>query len=179
MKNIDLGKTALFIDGANIYASLKTLHTQMDYRKLLECFDRQANILRAFYYSALLPNPNNEFDGLRPLLDYLAYNGYHVVTKMAKKYRNLDGLEHIKGNMDIELAVDMMELAPFIETAVLFSGDGDFRYLLEAVQKRGVRVVVVSTIQTRPVMIADVLRRQADLFIDLMDLSEAMKIDTV
>jgi NYN domain len=69
--------------------------------------------------------------------------------------------------MDIELAVDAMELAKHVDQIVLFSGDGDFRSLVEAVQRRGVLVTVVSTISSHPPMIADELRRQADVFIDL------------
>jgi uncharacterized LabA/DUF88 family protein len=72
--------------------------------------------------------------------------------------------------MDIELAVDVMGLCDTLDHIVLFSGDGDFRSLVEAVQARGRRVSVVSTLATRPPMVADDLRRQADQFIDIMDL---------
>jgi uncharacterized LabA/DUF88 family protein len=76
----------------------------------------------------------------------------------------------VKGNMDIELAVDAMELARHIDQMILFSGDGDFRSLVEAVQRRGVRVTVISTIAIQPPMIADELRRQTDVFTDLVEL---------
>src|SRR3546814_16450535 len=71
--------------------------------------------------------------------------------------------------MDIELAVDVMEMLEYLDHVVLFSGDGDFRRLVEAVQRRGRRVTVVSTLRSQPPMIADELRRQADSFIDLAD----------
>jgi uncharacterized LabA/DUF88 family protein len=79
--------------------------------------------------------------------------------------------------MDIKLAVDAMELAEHIDQMILFSGDGDFRPLVEAVQRRGVRVTVVSTIASHPPMIADELRRQADAFIDLVDLKPKLSRD--
>jgi uncharacterized LabA/DUF88 family protein len=104
------------------------------------------------------------------LIDWLDYNGYAVVTKPAKEFVDSLGRRKVKGNMDIELAVDAMEMAGTIDHIVLFSGDGDFRSLVEAVQRRGVRVSVVSTITTQPPMVADELRRQADEFIDLVQL---------
>src|SRR5205085_5403960 len=79
-------------------------------------------------------------------------------------------LRNVKGNMDIELAIDAMELADHIDHMVLFSGDGDFRSLVEAMQRKGVRVSVASTISTQPPMVADELRRQADEFVDLTTL---------
>ncbi len=72
--------------------------------------------------------------------------------------------------MDIELAVNAMEMADHLDLMVLFSGDGDFRSLVESIQRKGVRVAVVSTISTQPPMVADELRRQADEFIDLTQL---------
>src|ERR687892_1614928 len=80
--------------------------------------------------------------------------------------------------MHIELAVDAMELAGNIDHMVLFSGDGDFRSLVEAVQRRGVRVTVVSTISSQPPMIADELRRQADVFTDLAELRSKLGRDS-
>ena len=73
--------------------------------------------------------------------------------------------------MDIEIAIDMMEMAKKVDHIVLFSGDGDFRRLIEAVQREGVRVSVVSTMRTSPPMVADELRRQTDAFIELQDLA--------
>lgn len=81
--------------------------------------------------------------------------------------------------MNIELTVDAMELAEHIDEMVLFSGDGDFRSLVEAVQRRGVRVTVVSTIACQPAMIADELRRQADDFLDLRHLESRIGRGTV
>jgi uncharacterized LabA/DUF88 family protein len=161
-------KIAVFIDGANLYATAKSLGFDIDYRKLLKEFQSRGALLRAFYYTALVED--QEYSSIRPLVDWLDYNGYTVVTKPAREYTDAMGRRKIKGNMDIELAVDAMELAPNIDQMVLFSGDGDFRSVVEAVQRKGVRVSVVSTIATQPPMIADDLRRQADEFIDLMSL---------
>lgn len=162
-------KTALFIDGANLYATTKSLGFDIDYKRLLKEFQSRGNLLRAFYYTALIED--QEYSSIRPLLDWLDYNGYTVVTKPAKEFTDAMGRRKVKGNMDIELAVDVMELSDHIDHVVLFSGDGDFRPLVESVQRKGIRVTVVSTISSQPPMIADELRRQADVFVDLQDLA--------
>ena len=161
-------KIALFIDGANLYATAKSLGFDIDYKRLLREFQSRGYLVRAFYYTAVIED--QEYSSIRPLIDWLDYNGYTVVTKATKEFVDQTGRRKVKGNMDIELAVDAMEIAPFVDQMVLFSGDGDFRSLVEAVQRRGVRVIVVSTISTQPPMVADELRRQADQFVDIMEL---------
>lgn len=161
-------KTALFIDGANLFATARDLGFTIDFKKLLHEFKARGNLLRAYYFTALLED--EEFSSLRPLVDWLDYNGYMVVTKSAKEFVDQGGRRKVKGNIDVELAVEAMEMAPYIDHLVLFSGDGDFRPLVEAIQRRGIRVTVVSSTATRPPMVADELRRQADVFIDLADL---------
>ena len=160
-------RIALFIDGANLYATGKTLGFDIDYKRLLKEFQSRGTLLRAFYYTAIIED--QEYSSIRPLIDWLDYNGYTVVTKATKEFVDASGRRKVKGNMDIELAVDAMELAEHIDQMVLFSGDGDFRSLVEAMQRRGVRVTVISTISSQPPMIADELRRQADVFTDLME----------
>ena len=162
-------RVALFIDGANLYSASRNLGFDVDYRSLLEFFRRKSNVLRAYYYSALVDT--EEYSPLKPLTDWLAYNGYNLVTKTAREFTDATARRRIKGNMDVELAVDMLELAPRIDHAVLFSGDSDFRRLVEAVQRQGVRVSVVSSIRTSPPMVADELRRQADQFLELADIA--------
>jgi uncharacterized LabA/DUF88 family protein len=161
-------RLALFIDGANLFAAGKSLGFDIDYKLLRQEFMRRGKLVRAFYYTALLES--EEYSPIRPLVDWLQYNGYTMVTKPAKEFVDSQGRRKIKGNMDIEIAVDMMEMAPQVDHIVLFSGDGDFRRLIEAVQRKGVRVTVVSTVLSSPPMVADELRRQADLFLDLSDL---------
>src|SRR6202161_2804162 len=161
-------RTALFIDGANLYATAKALGFDIDYKRLLKEFQCQGTLVRAFYYTAVIED--QEFSSVRPLLDWLDYNGFTVVTKPTKEFIDANGHRKVKGNMDIELTVNAMELADHVDQIVLFSGDGDFRSLVEAVQRRGVRVTVVSTISSQPPVIADELRRQADEFTDLTDL---------
>jgi uncharacterized LabA/DUF88 family protein len=159
---------ALFIDGANLHATARTLGFDIDYKRLLKEFEGHGTLLRAFYYTAVLED--QEYSSLRPLTDWLSYNGYTVVTKPVKEFIDAGGRRKVKGSMDVELAVDAMELADQVDQMVLFSGDGSFRPLVAAVQRRGVRVTVVSTIASQPPMIADELRRQADAFTDLMEL---------
>ena len=162
-------RIALFIDGANLYAAARALAFDIDYKRLLEVFGTKGRLIRAFYYTALIED--QEYSPLRPLVDWLDYNGYTMVTMPTKEYTDATGRRKVKGNMDIELAIDVMEMAQSLDHIVLFSGDGDFRRLVEAVQRKGVRVSVVSTIRSSPPMIADELRRQADVFIELQDLA--------
>jgi uncharacterized LabA/DUF88 family protein len=168
-------RIALFIDGPNFYATAKTLGFDIDYKRLLTEFQSRGTLLRAFYYTAIIED--QEYSSIRPLIDWLDYNGYTVVTKATKEFIDANGRRKVKGNMDIELAVDAMELAEHIDEMVLFSGDGDFRSLVEAVQRRGVHVTVVSTIASHPPMIADELRRQADVFADLVELQSKLGRD--
>jgi uncharacterized LabA/DUF88 family protein len=161
-------RIALFIDGANLYATAKALGFDIDYSRLLRDFQNQGTVVRAFYYTAIIED--QEYSSIRPLIDWLNYNGYTVVTKATKEFIDASGRRKMKGSMDIELAVNVIELTEHIDEMVLFSGDGDFRSLVAAVQRRGVRVTVVSTITSQPPMIADDLRRQADAFIELREL---------
>ena len=162
-------RIALFIDGANLYAAARALQFDIDYKRLLELFGAKGRLIRAFYYTALIED--QDYSPIRPLVDWLDYNGYTMVTKPAKEYTDASGRRKVKGNMDIELAIDVMEMAQHVDHIVLFSGDGDFRRLVEAVQRKGVRVSVVSTTRSVPPMIADELRRQADTFIELQELA--------
>jgi uncharacterized LabA/DUF88 family protein len=162
-------RVALFIDGANLYSASRNLGFDVDYRNLLEYFRKQTHVIRAYYYSAVLET--EDYSPLKPLTDWLAYNGYTLVTKPAKEFTDASGRRRVKGSMDIEVAVDMLELSPRIDHAVLFSGDSDFRRLVEAMQRKGVRVSVVSSIRTSPPMVADELRRQADQFLELADIA--------
>lgn len=161
-------RVALFIDGANLYAAARALGFDIDYRRLLQVFQKKGRLIRAFYYTAVIED--QEYSPIRPLVDWLDYNGYTMVTKPTKEYTDPSGRRKIKGNMDIELAIDVMEMAQYLDHIVLFSGDGDFRRMVDAVQRKGVRVTVVSTVRSQPPMIADELRRQADTFIELTDL---------
>jgi len=161
-------RIALFIDGSNLYAAARALNFDIDYKRLLEVFASKGHLIRAFYYTALIED--HEYSPIRPLIDWLDYNGYAMVTKPTKEFTDASGRRKIKGNMDIELAIDVMEMAEHLDHVVLFSGDGDFRRLVDAVQRRGVRVTVVSTIRSQPPMVADELRRQADNFVELQEL---------
>ena len=163
-------RIALFIDGANLYATAKSLGFDIDYKRLLGVFRQKGHLVRALYYTALAED--QEYSSIRPLIDWLDYNGYSMVTKPTKEFTDATGRRKIKGNMDIELAVDVMKLAPNLDHIVIFTGDGDFRALAAAAQEMGKRVSVVSTLQTQPPMVADELRRQADQFIELANMEQ-------
>lgn len=168
-------RTALFIDGANLYAAARALGFDIDFRRFLKEFSGQSRLIRAYYYTAI--SEDQEYSPMRPLVDWLDYNGFTIVTKPLKEFTDPLGRRKVKGNMDMELAIDMMEMADKLDHIVLASGDGDFRRLVEAVQRKGVRVTVVSTLKTQPPMVADDLRRQADNFIELADISQKVGRD--
>ena len=157
-------KIALFIDGANLYATSKSLGFDIDFKRLLQEYESRGTLLRALYYTAIFED--QEYSAIRPLIDWLDYNGYTVVSKPAKEFDDGEGRRKVKRSMSIELVVDALELSNHIDHIVLFSGDGHFRSLVKAVQRRGVHVTVVSTLS----MIDDELRRQADVFTDLVEL---------
>ena len=165
-------RLGLFIDGSNLYAAARALGFDIDYKKLLDVFRKNSQLIRAFYYTALIED--QEYSPIRPLVDWLDYNGYTMVTKPTKEFTDATGRRKLKGNMDIELAIDVMEMAEHLDHVVLFSGDGDFRRLVDAVQRKGVRVTVVSTVRSNPPMVADELRRQADTIMELQDLAPSI-----
>ena len=163
-------RIAIFVDGANFHSTTKSLDFDIDYKRLLELFKEKGRMVGARYYTALLEN--DDYSPIRPLIDWLNYNGYQVITKPAKSYTDRDGRSRIKGNMDIEIALDMVELAENVDHILLCSGDGDFRPAIEVCQRKGTRVTVISSMKTKPPMLADELRRQANDFIELYDLEK-------
>ena len=168
--NIKKTKRLRYLLTERIFTLLRALGFDIDYKRLLELFRERGRFVRALYYTALVED--QEYSPIRPLVDWLDYNGFTMVTKPTKEFTDSLGRRKIKGDMDIELAIDMLEMAPHLDHVILFSGDGDFRRLVEVVQRKGVRVSVVSTVKSNPPMIADELRRQADDFIELQDLAK-------
>lgn len=161
-------KVVVFIDGANLYATSKAIGIDIDYRSLLADLRKKCRFIRAYYFTAYLDD--QEYSSIRPLIDWLDYNGYNMITKPAKEFTDATGRRKIKGNMDIEIAVEALELAPHFDHMILFSGDGDFTCLIKALQRQGKKITVVSTLSTPTPMVADELRRQADFFEDVVDL---------
>jgi uncharacterized LabA/DUF88 family protein len=166
-------KLAIFIDGANLYGAARALEFDIDYKRLLAWAAKQGKLTRAYYYTALVED--NEFSPLRPLVDWLDYNGYTMVTKTAREYTDSVGRRKVKGNIEVELTCDVLEIADKVDHIMLFTGDGDYKRLVEAVQRKGVRISIISTVETHPPMVADELRRQSDHFIDLSDLRAEIK----
>jgi uncharacterized LabA/DUF88 family protein len=162
-------RVVVLIDGANLYSAAKALAFDMDYRKLLDEFRQHGRLIRASYFTALVED--QDFSPIRPLVDWLDYNGYSLVTKPAKEYTDATGRRRFKGDMDVEIAIDLLLAADYADHAFLFSGDADFLPAIEAAQRKGMRVSVVSTIKSSPPMAADDLRRTADNFVDLTDLA--------
>ena len=165
-------RIGLFIDGSNLYAAARALGFDIDYKRVLDVFATKGHLIRAFYYTALVED--QEYSPIRPLVDWLDYNGYTMVTKITREFTDAQGRKRYKGSTDVELVVDMMTLADRLDHLVLFSGNGDFRRVVEAIQAKGVRVSIVSTVKSSPPMASDDLRRQADSFIDLADLENVI-----
>ena len=163
-------RLAIFVDGANFYSTGKTLDFDIDYKKMLEFFKKKGRLVNARYYTAIIED--EEYSPIRPLLDWLNYNGYQVITKLAKSYTDRDGRSRTKGNMDIELALDMVEMSEYVDHIILCSGDGDFTAAVDACQRKGTRVSVLSSMRTTPPMLADELRRQANDIIELSDMEK-------
>ena len=167
-------RTAFFIDGANLYKAARNLGFDIDYKNLLAKTQAACQLVRASYYTAIQEDRDQDYSPLRPLVDWLDYNGYTMVTKTTREFTDQQGRKRFKGSTDIELVVDMMLLAERLDHIVLFSGNGDFRRCIEALQSRGVRVTAVSTVKSNPPMASDELRRQADSFVDLADLEKVI-----
>ena len=113
-------KLALFIDGVNTHAAARTLGFDIDYKRLLTEFQSRGTLVRAFYYTVIVED--QEFSALRPLIDWLDYNGFTVITKPAKEFDDGEGRRRLKRNISVELAIDTMELADFLDQIVLFAG---------------------------------------------------------
>ena len=167
-------KTAVFIDGANLYKTAKTLGFDIDYRSLLSRLKRETRLVRALYYTAMQEDKDADYSPLRPLVDWLDYNGFTMVTKTAREFVGQDGRKRYRGSTDIELAVDMVLMAPKLDCIVLFTGNGDFKHAIARAQEQGCRVVCVSTMKSQPPLASDEIRRQADQFIDLTDLEDVI-----
>jgi uncharacterized LabA/DUF88 family protein len=163
-------RVALFIDGNNLYVTAKSLGIEIDFKRVRSFFSQKAHLVRALYYTAV--SDDSEYTPVRPLLDWLDYNGFTLVTKPTKEFVDGEGRRKIKSNMDVELAVDAMQLAKSLDHIVIFSGDGDLSYLVTALQRMGKRVSIVSTLKSDPPMVSDELRREADCFVDILDLQQ-------
>src|SRR6266566_1791882 len=159
-------RIAIFVDGSNLSASSRAAGFRIDFAKVLKHWQNEGQVQDASYFTAL--PPKDVPSPLRTLTDWLQYNGWFLITKEVKDHLGADGIFKIKGNMDVEIAVKAMSLSDRITDLVLFSGDGDFRYLIEALQHKGICVTVVSHFSRGDdCQISDDLRRQANVFLDL------------
>ena len=163
-------KLALFIDGQSLHFTAKGLGFNIDFKKFLAEFQTRGVLVRAYYYTIIA----EEFQTTRPLIDWLDYNGFTVHTNSVKELDDGEGRRKFKRNIGIQLAVDAFEIAKHVDHIVLFSGDGDFRRLVKAIQSLGPRVTVVSSMRTKRAIVADELRRQADTFVELDDLKPSI-----
>jgi uncharacterized LabA/DUF88 family protein len=161
-------RLAVFIDGLSLHHSARALGFEIDYRRLLSYVNQNNTLLRAYYYMTIFEDRDHQTT--RPLLDWLEYNGFTVRTKPVKEFDDGEGRRKSKRNIAVNLAIDALSVACHIDRLMLFSGDGDFRRLIEVMQRRGVHTTIISTVRTAPPMLADELRRQADDVLELDDL---------
>ena len=165
-------RLALFIDGTSLHSASRSLEFEIDYKLLRQEFMRRGRLARVHYYTCV--NESDEYTPVKPLVDWLSYNGFAVLSKPVREYTDAMGRKKIKGSIGIELATDAMSMAGHVDHIVIFSGDGDYCCLVQALQRAGVRVTVVSTQKSQPPMVSDELRRQADNFIDICDLRDVI-----
>jgi uncharacterized LabA/DUF88 family protein len=159
-----LGKNvAVFVDVANIFYAAKAAGVDIDYVTLLKSAGAGRDMVRAYAYTGLDPENENQ----RNFHDFLRRHGYKVVSKDIRKY----GDGKVKANLDIELVVDMMKTARNLDIAIVVSGDGDFAPAIRAVQEMGVRVEVISFRGNTSSDLIDV----ADLFTDITQLARVEK----
>lgn len=156
--------TALVVDGANTYEASKAVGYMIDYAKVLSFFKPQ----QAIYLTALPEKDRNNPNPIFKMIDFINFNGFTIESKPMKIING--AIVKREGNMDVEIALAMVEASNWANHIVLFSGDGDFRQAVEYVQRRGVRVTVVSALNLQPApIVADELRRRANVFFDLCD----------
>jgi uncharacterized LabA/DUF88 family protein len=168
-------RTYVFIDGPNFYATVKAISLDVDYKRMLQLFRTACNCVAINYYTAT--SDDQEYSSLKPLIDWLDYNGYNVITKPTKEFTDSMGRRRVKGNMDLEIAVDVLRHASHANHIILCTGDGDFRVVVEAAQKMGCFVTVISTMDVKPPLVADELRRQASQFVDIVSLRSYIERD--
>ena len=161
-------RVALFVDGQNFYVTQKVLSFEVDYKQLLTLFRSRAHLIRAYYYTTL--NEDLEFVSIKPLVDWLGYNGYSVVTKPARFFVDSSGQKRARTSSLIDIAVEAMRIADSVDHIVLMTGDGELCSLVSALQDRGKRVMVISTLESSSGLVSDDLRRRADQFVDLASL---------
>jgi uncharacterized LabA/DUF88 family protein len=168
---MQMKRTAILVDGSNVHSTMSRLGFTIDYSRLLKHF----HVSLAYYFTAL--PPKDEQSTIRPLVDYLEYNEWSIIQKEWKELRDSrTGEVFTKGNMDVEIAVLAKEIAKNVDTLYLMSGDGDFRFLIESLQRHdGVRVIVISSKKAE--ICADSLRRQANKFIEIEEIRDKIERD--
>lgn len=166
-------KTIVFIDGPDLHGIARSTGVDIDFKKLKSFFQDRTHLVRAFYYTTVVVQ--DQHATIKPLVDWLEYNGFTLVTKPAKIRIGSDGRQHMNTNMRVELAVDALEFSQMADHVVLFSSDSAYCHLVATLQRRGKRVSIVSTLANNGAAVADDLRRQADQFIDLVDIAPSIR----
>ncbi len=163
-------RVCVLIDGPSFFATHRALGFDVDFRKLLGHFEENAELHRAIYFTAV--SEGDDYTPVKPLVDWLSYNGFRLVSKPLREFTEASGRRRTKGALTVEIAVEMLENSAFAEHLLLFSGDGELAYAVEAVQRRGCRVTVVSSVKPEAMTVSDDLRRVADRFVDLADVKD-------
>lgn len=155
----------MLIDGPSIYQICRSLDVEIDYQALRSIFADAGYLVQARYYTTIL---NDQlYSPLRPLIDWLSYNGFIVVTRTMKAGQDSEQCRRLDHGIVVALAVDAIEISSRLDHVILFTGNGDFLRLVQLLQRRTVRTTVVGTVNGPSSMSSDELRRQADTFVDL------------
>ncbi|HOX26223.1 MAG TPA: NYN domain-containing protein [Candidatus Krumholzibacteria bacterium] len=165
-----LDKVAIFIDGENIHYSAKHLNMRLDYLKLCRRLAGKRRLLRAYFYTAISAQSEGKID----FINFLKLNGFTVVTREVKSFSEPDATNRsVRSALDMELAMDIVNLCPHVDTVILCSGDGDFRPLVEAVARRGKHVEVCALRE----MTSTDLIAAADVYVDLGSLKDEIALE--
>lgn len=167
-------RVILFVDGREFSACQRALGFNVDFKLLLSVYRARARLIRAMYYTTMVVQDE---DSLRPLVDWLEYNGFRLFTKSLHEKVDREGRPYVRGNTRAEMAVDAVDMADHADHFVFFANDASFSHAAAVLQRRGKRVSVVSTMMTDPPLVADGLRRQVDHFIDLASLESLISRD--
>lgn len=164
-------RIGLFIDGYSLYQTVRAMDLRIDYKALRDLFASKGRLNRVQYFATVNDHDPDEFNPQRKTFDWLQYNGFDVQTIQTRSFTGSDGEIQYRGNASVLMTCYALKHAEHLDHVVILTGNADFAPLITALQERGTRVTMVSTIKNGS-LCSDQLRRSADDFIDLEDLRQ-------
>jgi len=169
-KHNSMDRVAIFIDGENIHYSAKHLNMRMDYLKLCKILAGSRRLVRSYFYTAV----SNQSEGKIDFINFLKLNGFKVVTREVKSFSEGDGATRsVRNALDMQMALDVIEMSEHLDTVVLCTGDGDFRPLVDALVRKGKHVEVCGLRE----MTSTDLIAGSDVYIDLDSLKNQVALE--